>query len=50
MHGDLTFADIKDRLVENFTAREILNLLTHDALDHLYIEAARLMEWDEDED
>ena len=39
-----------DRLVENFTARQILGMLDHEMIGHLYDTAARLMEWEDEEE
>jgi hypothetical protein len=50
MHGNLDYQDIKQRLKDNFTATEILNMLSHEELNRIYGEAATLMEWEEEED
>jgi hypothetical protein len=46
----LDMDDMVDRLVENFTARQLLGMLDHEMIGHLYDTAARLMEWEDDED
>lgn len=38
---------MRTRLEENFTTRELLGLLDHEMVGHLYDTAARLMEWDD---
>jgi hypothetical protein len=45
--AELTRAEKRVRLVENFTATEIVGMLPPEELDRLYGEVARLMEWDE---
>lgn len=42
--------EMRTRLEENFTMRELLGLLDHETIGHLYDTAARLMEWEDEEE